>query len=104
MARRKKKVTNFTKLILFLLVSTPILYLGISFATGQDGIGNIKTLLGLTTKTDKPVKSYEVDDSMTDEERDEIYRQIEEMKHQLREKNSEIKKLQAELSKIKTDN
>ena len=104
MARRKKKVTSFTKLLLFLLVSTPILYLGISFAMGQDGIGNIKSLMGLSKKTDKPVKSYEIEDTLTEEERDEIYQQIEEMKQQLREKNNEIKELQEELSTIKSEN
>jgi len=99
MARRynKRRITPITKLILFLLISTPFIYLGISYATGQDGIGNIKSMLGFNKKTDKETKSYIPDNSISTQERDQIYQQIEDMKRQLREKNQEISELEEKL-------
>ncbi len=104
MARRKKKMTAFSKLLIFLLISTPVLFLGISYATGQDGIGNVKSMLGLSEKTQKTSKSYAPPPSISIEERDEMYKQIEEMKRQLRDKNEEIKELQSEVEKLKSGN
>ena len=93
MARRKKRMTTFSKLLLFLLFSTPFLYLGISHLMGQDGIGNIKSAIGLSKKTENTVKSYPAPPAVTAQERDEMYRQIEDMKQRLRQKNQEIKEL-----------
>ena len=104
MARRKKKMTAFSKLLIFLLFATPVLFLGISYTTGQDGIGNIKSLLGIKEKTQKPSKSYAPPPSISIEERDEMYKQIEEMKRQLRDKNAQIKELQSEVEKLKSGN
>ncbi len=100
MSRRKKnnRVTPFAKLILFLLISTPILYFGISYATGQNGMENIKSVLGLHKKTDNESKSYVPENNISAEERDKIYQQIEEMKQQLREKNQTIKQLEQKIS------
>lgn len=103
MARRKKKMTAFSKLLIFLLISTPVLFLGISYATGQDGIGNLKSFLGLSKKTQETTKSYAPPPSISIEERDEMYKQIEEMKRQLRDKNMQINTLQSELDKLKGD-
>jgi len=97
---RKKRVTPFTKLLLFLLLSTPLFYLGISYATGQDGIGNIKSMLGIDKKTDKETKSYIPDNNISKEERDQIYQQIEDMKRQLREKNQTINDLQEKVKAL----
>ena len=104
MSRRnsKKRITPFTKLLLFLLVSTPLIYLGISYATGQDGIGNIKSMVGFNKKTDKDTKSYIPDNSISNEERDQIYQQIEDMKRQLREKNQKIAKLEAKIKALES--
>ena len=104
MARRKKKMTAFSKLLIFLLVATPVLFLGISYAIGQDGIGNVKSLLGITKKTQETSKSYTPPASISIEERDEMYKQIEEMKRQLREKNTQIKELHSEVEKLKSGN
>ena len=102
MARRKKKMTTFSKLIIFLLVATPVLFLGISYATGQDGIENFKSLVGLSKKTQETSKSYTPPPSISIEERDEMYKQIEDMKSQLRSKNLEIKALESEIEKLKS--
>ena len=102
MARRNrnKRITPFAKLLLFLLVSTPVIYLGISYATGQDGIGNIKSLLGIQEKTEKVTKSYVPENNISKEERDRIYQQIEDMKRQLREKNQTIYTLEEKIKSL----
>ena len=64
---------------------------------GQDGIGNIKSAIGLSKKTENTSKSYQVPPAITAQERDEMYRQIEDMKQQLRQKNQEIDKLRKAL-------
>jgi len=104
MSRRnnKKRITPFTKLILFLVISTPFIYLGISYATGQDGIGNIKSILGFNKKTDKETKSYIPNNSISAEERDQIYQQIEDMKRLLRDKNQTIAKLEAKIKALES--
>lgn len=104
MSRRnkKKRITPFTKLLLFLLVSTPLFYLGISYATGQDGIGNIKSMFGIDKKTEKETKSYVPENNISSEERDQIYQQIEDMKRQLREKNQTINELQDKLKALES--
>ena len=100
MARRKKKMTAFSKLLIFLLISTPVLFLGISYATGQDGIRNLKSFFGISKKTQETSKSYAPPPSISVEEREEMYQQIEDMKGQLREKNMQIKALQSEIDKL----
>ncbi len=104
MARRdnKRRITPVSKLILFLLISTPFIYLGISYATGQDGIGNIKSMLGFNKKTDKETKSYIPDNSISSEERDQIYQQIEDMKRQLREKKQKISELEEKIKVLES--
>jgi|GEM_PF-1507747 hypothetical protein len=108
MARRnnKRRITPVTKLILFLLISTPLIYLGISYATGQDGVGHIKSMLGFNEKTDKEIKSYIPTNSISTEERDQIYQQIEDMKMQLRKKNQTISELEDRIRVLEasTDN
>jgi len=102
MSRRKKnkRITPFAKLVLFLLFSTPILYLGISYAMGHDGIGNIKSLFGIDKKTDKETKSYVPENNISAAERDQIYQQIEEMKTELRDKNKKIRQLEEKILEL----
>jgi len=99
MARRKKKMTNFSKLLIFLLFATPVLFLGISYASGQNGIDNIKSLLGISKKTQDTSKSYVPPATFSIEEKVELYQEIEEMKRELRDKNMQIKTLQMEVDK-----
>ncbi len=97
-------MTTFSKMLIFLLVVSPMLFFGISYATGVDGIGSVKSFLGISKKTQENNKSYTPPPSITPEERDDMYKQIEEMKQQLRQKNMEIKKLQSELDSAKAGN
>lgn len=99
---RRKRATPFTKLLLFLLISTPVIYFGISYATGQDPIGNIKSLISSNKKTDKETKSYVPDNTISAEERDKIYQQIENMKMELREKNQKIQELEEKIKSLET--
>lgn len=44
---RKLKLTGFARLFLLLLILTPIAYLVASYANGEDGIRNLKRLIGI---------------------------------------------------------
>jgi len=51
MARKKYKLTGFTRFFVVMLFLAPIAYIGASYYNGQDGIENIKNLLGLDKDT-----------------------------------------------------
>lgn len=100
---RNKRATTFTKLLLFLLFAVPVLYLGISYATGQDGIANIKSMFSSNEKTEKEAKSYIPENNISASERDQIYQQIEDMKRQLREKNKTINSLEEKIATLEAE-
>ena len=47
MARRKLKMTPFARFFIFILFAAPIAYLVASYYNGQDGMQNIKDILGM---------------------------------------------------------
>jgi len=47
MAQKKFKTTPFARFLVFLILFTPLAYLGASYYNGQDGIQNLKNLVGL---------------------------------------------------------
>lgn len=53
----KYKATGFSKLLVFLILFTPIAYLGASYYNGEDGIGNIKKLLQTEKSKADQIKS-----------------------------------------------
>lgn len=81
---------------------TPIAYIGASYYKGQDGIQNVKNLVGLGEKTDKQDKGYMRGDEKDNEEVLDAYKQIEDLKRRLRDKDNTIKDLREELKNLKT--
>lgn len=54
---RRLRVTGFTRFVIVMLFLVPIAYIGASYYNGQDGIQNVKNLLGIggektTVRTD----------------------------------------------------
>ncbi len=52
MARRRLKLTGFARFLIVMLFLVPVAYLGAAYYNGQDGIQNIKDLLGIKSKTE----------------------------------------------------
>ena len=102
MSRKRKSLTPFARLLIFLLFLTPIAYIGASYYKGQDGFQNVKNLVGLGEKTDKQDKGYMRGNKKDNEEVLDAYKQIEDLKRRLRDKDATIKSLQDELQMLKS--
>lgn len=50
MATRRLKLTGFARFFIVMLFLVPVAYLGAAYYNGQDGIQNIKDLLGIDKK------------------------------------------------------
>jgi prefoldin subunit 5 len=53
--KNKYKITGFTRLLIFLILLTPIAYIGANYYQGEDGIEKIKILLGRTQDIDTEI-------------------------------------------------
>ncbi len=59
MAKRPLRVTGFTRFVIVMLIVAPIAYIAASYYNGEDGVGNIKNLLGIGEKTESPIKAQD---------------------------------------------
>lgn len=75
MTRPKHKITPFARLLIFLLIALPIIYIAASYINGEDGIENAKRLLGGEQTTSELIE----------------------------EKEAKIQKLEAEILELKSD-
>ena len=53
--KNKYKLTGFTRLLIFLILFSPIAYIGANYYQGEDGIEKIKILLGRTQDIDTEI-------------------------------------------------
>ncbi len=98
MARKRKKLTPFARLFIFLLFLAPIAYVGASYYKGEDGIQNIKNLVGLGDKGDQREKGFlKGNDDGENKELLDAYKQIEDLKRKLRDKDKTIQNLQEQI-------
>ena len=51
---RRVKLTAFSRFLILLIFLVPGAYIGASYYNGQDGIQNIKEMLGMEEETSKP--------------------------------------------------
>lgn len=115
---RKYKVTGFARLFFFLLFLLPAAYFGASYYNGEDGLQNLKDLVGWEQTTEKSVETVEATETIetvvdqdlpTDvqslqQEVSDLQRRVEamerenkELKDQVFDKNEEIVELQRQL-------
>ena len=45
--QKKYKITGFARFLIFMIFFAPVAYVGASYYNGEDGIANIKNLLGM---------------------------------------------------------
>jgi cell division protein FtsB len=97
---RKYKMTGCAKFFIVILILAPIAYFGAAYFNGEDGIQNIKDLLGIEeTKTEKavekesePANKSETDQSLIIQQKDKTIDSLRQVNTKLRE---EIEKMQS---------
>jgi len=130
MAKSKFRLTGFARFLFAMIFIAPLAYLGASYYNGEDGIENIKNLLGLgeqqevtrTTNvtepaetaptTTRPAPSKEYVDSQVKKLKDDLdeketrieklYLENEELKKQLRDKEKELTEVKEQFDKIRS--
>lgn len=112
---KKYKLTGFSRFVVVMLFLVPTAYIGASYYNGEDGIQNLKNLLGIGTETNSTTTTTTTtyvdtdeevpsDVKMLQEELTDLRRRIEamerenkELKDQVFDKNEEIVELQRKL-------
>ncbi len=106
MSTKKFKLTGFARFFIAMLFIAPMAYLGASYYNGQDGIENIKVLLGLSEKVE--ANHIEVEDvaeeavkemptqTKATPSKESANNQVEKLKEDLSEKEDLIEKLSLE--------
>lgn len=94
--QRKFRVTGFTRFFLVMIIVAPLAYIGASYYNGEDGIGNIKRLLGI----DKSEEA--VEERFVPSERP-VYKDEQEMEEALDKQQKRLQELKAENERLKKE-
>ncbi len=54
---RRLKLTGFARFFILLVILAPVSYIIASYANGEDGVENLKRLLGINAKIEQPATS-----------------------------------------------
>lgn len=99
---RGLKLTGFARFFLMLVVMAPLAYMIASYANGEDGLANLKKLVGIEQKSTQgstDVASVE-DDAVTKREKVRLLEQeVAALKEKLMERELELNQLKQELEK-----
>ena len=79
--RKKYKLTGFARLLIFLIIFTPLAYIGASYYNGEDGVAKIKAL-------------FDTSGGNT------IEAQIESKKSEIKQLNSKIESLERDIKRL----
>jgi len=119
MSRKKFKLTAFARFFIFILFLGPIAYLGAAYYNGEDGIQNIKDLIGVgeeksaTTSQDNSsdevseefingkLDRIKAENKMLEEKNNELHLEIEALKKALDQSQSETEQAKSQLKAIK---
>lgn len=90
---KKPRMTGFARMLIVLLLLAPVAYIAASYYNGEDGIENIKNILGLSEKkehsTEVPKENdlYKLQDELNykDKRIEELELEVEQLKSRLRE-------------------
>lgn len=94
----KRKMTGFARLLLALIIIVPGAYIGASYMSGEDGIQNVKNLIGLgQSKNVEQVRNPSR--ANTSEQACEV--QIKSYKKQVENLRQENERLRAEINDLK---
>lgn len=120
MAKRKLQMTAFSRFFLFLIIFLPSLFFGVSYLKGEDGIQNLKDLVGIessessnnesVSSSTKPVPETFVngevkrlEDELEEKERrlKDLYQENELLRKQADDAKAELKEVTQQLETIK---
>jgi cell division protein FtsB len=84
MTKKKLALTPFARLFIVLLFVVPLSYIGASYYNGEDGIQNIKNLLGFGQSTTEAVDASPAEEDSYDlkKENEELRQQLEDLKRE----------------------
>lgn len=111
MAKRRLRLTGFARFLIVMLFLAPIAYVGASYYNGEDGIENIKKLVGIEStqdtkstaknieKTEKKTSNRSSSENVGDLEQ--LKRENAQLKRTVREQEQEIYKLKEEIINLK---
>lgn len=100
---RKLKLTGFAKFFFLLLILTPIAYIIASYANGEDGIQNIKRLIGLEEHARQQEVGQEPTTTLPAQKPDNLEAEIQALKDSLAVKDSRIRDLQEEIRRLQVN-
>jgi hypothetical protein len=100
---RKLKLTGFARFFILMLILAPIAYIIASYANGEDGVQNIKRLIGIEQPAEQaPADNAQMPLPSKDEAAAEIMqREIQALKDSLMAKEVKIQELQKEIKVLK---
>ncbi len=106
MARRRLRVTGFTRFLLFMLIVIPAAYFGVSYYKGEDGIQNLKDLLNIDSQKTEVPASTDATNSNLDcatlaTENADLTKRLLEKSQQVTTLYKEIEDLKAEIASLK---
>lgn len=81
MAKKKYKITPFARLLIFIVIALPLIYLAASAINGEDGIGNIKKVLGVNPTIEEEIEMKEDAIERHEKEIKELQEEISELKN-----------------------
>ncbi|MEO1513571.1 MAG: hypothetical protein AAFV95_01120 [Bacteroidota bacterium] len=129
MTARKPKMTGFARFLLFLLIAGPLIFFGVSYYKGEDGVQTLKEFVGLTSQAPKAernggsqesgatsevlvnTKVKQLSDELADTKKrleeallanEKLREQVEKSEEQMKKKDEEVAAIQAQLDKIKS--
>jgi cell division protein FtsB len=84
MIKKKLTLTPFARLFIVLLFAVPLSYIGASYYNGEDGIQNIKNLVGIGQSTTESVPAAPTNDDSFDlkKENEQLRQQLEDLKRE----------------------
>ena len=91
---RKLKMTGFARFIIVMAILAPLAYVGASYYNGEDGIQNLKNLLGIESSNNTTISS---DQAIVSEDVAELQATVEELQDRVESLERENKELKATL-------
>jgi cell division protein FtsB len=93
--KRKYKMTGCARFFIVLIILAPLAYLGASYYNGENGIENIKNLLGINKEksSSSPTDTYQNTSKDLQKRVDELETENRKLRREVKEKEAEIKAL-----------
>lgn len=113
MAKRRLRLTGFARFMIVMIILAPIAYVGASYYNGEDGLENIKKLIGIESNEVKKDSASDSNSATKSKEKRKSEKEVSvgelerlrnensNLKKQIREQEQEIYKLKEEIINLK---